>query len=302
MRLFFLILFGGFLSSCAANFFPQFGGKTAIQQTEGTTVIPQESMTALIGADTIRLKKDKGNFVPMKRGQPTDMVLIRSTQTDTIRLPSSLWNSEFHLTEQVITDFSRKYAKSKLGYAHRGSVLFHLSFPYFNLIHSAYGNESSTGVGFLGLALGVDCFYTNDLFLNLSGGGIMDFILPFPAPICYGSGVENFRSSLYATLSNNHMLHRGKLSLGYGITFSHDSWNTIDYGPTEEDREAGLPWQDATRYRNANSLGLIFRFYYYPVDNFFLGLSFRPALLRFTDKTRFKYQHTASIEFGFRIK
>lgn len=196
-------------------------------------------MTALIGADTIRLKKDKGNFVPMKRGQPTDMVLIRSTQTDTIRLPGSLWNSEVHLTEQVITDFSRKYAKYKLGYAHRGSVLFHLSFPYINLFHSTYGNESSTGAGFMGLALGMDCFYTNDLFLNLSGGGIMDFILPFPVPICYGAGVENYRSSLYATLSNNHMLHRGELSLGYSITFPHDTWNTIDYGPIEEDREAG---------------------------------------------------------------
>ena len=31
------------------------------------------------------------------------------------------------------------------------------------------GNESRSGGGFMGIALGVDCFYTNSLFLNVTG-------------------------------------------------------------------------------------------------------------------------------------
>lgn len=185
------------------------------------------------------------------------------------------------LTDRKIEKISLDVTRSNSFYTRRGTVLFHLAFPYLNLFHAAYGNQSRIGGGFMGLALGVDYFYKNSMFLNLSGGGIVDFMLPFPVPDCYGSGMVNRQSSVYGSLSNNHMLLRNRLSVGYGFSFSHDTWNTIDYGPTEEEKSEGLPWQDATCYRSSNALGVILRRYYYTRGSFFLGLSYRPTFIQF---------------------
>ena len=94
------------------------------------------------------------------------------------------------------------------------------------------------------------------------------------------------------------MLLRNRLSLGYGLCFSHDTWNTVDYGP-KDDTE---PWQDASADRRSNSLGLVFRCHYYTRGTFHVGLSYRPTFVQFANGTRYKYQHTASIELGFRIR
>lgn len=289
MRLFLLLLCVGSLSSCATGYFSRIGG---------TSIIPHESMKAVINFDTIRLQRDELNFIPMKPKQTVTLVLIRELQTDTILLTPSLRNIRFDLTDRKIEKLSRNNHLHNTFYAHRGVVNFQLGFPHANLFRSAYGKESRSGGGFMGIALGVDCFYTNNLFLNVTGGGIMNFMLPFPAMVDIGSGVEEYHESLYVTLSNNHMLLRNRLSLGYGLCFSHDIWNTVDYGPLDDSE----PWQDTSVGRRSDSLGLVFRLYYYTRGTFHVGLSYRPTFVQFVNGTRYKYQHTASIELGFRIR
>ncbi|WP_147638844.1 hypothetical protein [Alistipes sp.] len=289
MRLFLLLLCVGTLSSCATGYVARIGG---------TSIIPHESMKAVIDTDTMRLQKDELNFIPMKPGETVTLVLIRDLQTDTILLTPSSRNIRFNLTDRKIEKLSRNNHLHNTFYAHRGVVNFQLGFPHANLFRSAYGNESRSGGGFMGIALGVDCFYTNSLFLNVTGGGIMNFMLPFPAMVDFGSGVEEYHGSLYVAVSNNHMLLRNRLSLGYGLCFSHDTWNTVDYGP-KDDTE---PWQDASADRRSNSLGLVFRCHYYTRGTFHVGLSYRPTFVQFANGTRYKYQHTASIELGFRIR
>ncbi len=82
MRVFLLLLCAAFLSSCALNYVPQVGG---------TTFITDEPMTAVVGPDTLRMERDELNFIPLKRGEDTEMILIRNLKTDTIvlRTPST---------------------------------------------------------------------------------------------------------------------------------------------------------------------------------------------------------------------
>lgn len=194
----------------------------------------------------------------------------------------------------------------------KGAVNLRLSTPYINGFNFSYGNERKPQAGFFGISLGFDVFLKDRMFLNLSGSGIMDFLLPFPAPIYY-IGVSNHMNSVYGTLSNNHLLFRNRLSLGYGITFGRNNWNTHDHSrppnPPYEDPEEATEEdpaeviEPASIYRHSNAFGFVFPVYYYVTRSFYVGVVYRPMFLQFAGgTTRFVYQHTLSLDLGWRIR
>ena len=176
--------------------------------------------------------------------------------------------STLRLTDRYI-DRHRKgvdpYADYR--YADKGSWILHISLPYANAFYSAYGKESQWGAGFLGLSLGLSYHTSDKTFVNLSAAGILDSEIPIPAAIDYESPqVKDHRYSILANLSNNHLLLQKRLSLGYGLSYGYDTWNTIHHGIAQEGEK-----QENIR-RTSHSLGFVFPVYYYTRRSFYLGI------------------------------
>jgi hypothetical protein len=107
--------------------------------------------------------------------------------------------------------------------------------------------------------------------------------------------------SIYGSASNHHLFARKRFSAGYGISFGHDMWNTINHGRWDDD----APEEDVMREsvgRTSNSLGLVVPLRYYTKRSFHMGVVYRPMFVQFTDRARFRYQHTVSFELGWRIR
>ena len=191
----------------------------------------------------------------------------------------------------------RQTSQRRRRYADKGSWNLHISLPYANAFYSAYGKESQWGAGFLGLSLGLSYHTSDKTFVNLSAAGILDFALPFPVAIDYESPqVKDHRYSILANLSNNHLLLQKRLSLGYGLSYGYDTWNTIHHGIAQEGEK------QENIYRTSHSLGFVFPVYYYTRRSFYLGMVYRPMLVQFAHGAHFKYQHTISFDFGWRIR
>jgi len=104
------------------------------------------------------------------------------------------------------------------------------------------------------------------------------------------------RYSILTNLSNNHLLLQKRLSLGYGLSYGYDTWNTIHHGIAQEGEK------QENIHRTSHSLGFVFPVYYYTRRSFYLGMVYRPMLVQFAHGTHFKYQHSISFDFGWRIR
>lgn len=319
MKLFIALFSALILSSCATMFNSQYC-KTDLQT--------DEPMIALIDSTSFELKPENANVVTLTRSKnPKEIILIRDTKVDTVLMKSS-WSYAYYfnfyslgigflidgktpkkwgypsiifLTDRYISrnlKGANPYINNK--YAEKGAVNFRVSFPEVNLFYSAYENENIFNAGFMGISLGLDYFYNNNAFLSISGSAIMDFLAPVPAPVDYG-GILNHLSSTYCTFSNNHTLFKKRLSLGYGLSCGLDQWNTINHGMLPDDATEEEIEQESI-YRQSTSLGLAFSAYYYTNRSFYMGIVYRPMFVQFAGKTQFKYQCTASFDFGWRIR
>ena len=71
---------------------------------------------------------------------------------------------------------------------------------------------------------------------------------------------------------------------------------------TPNDAVVGETTSPPNVYRKSTSLGLVLPLYYYTKRSFYMGLVYRPMFVQFPKSTRFRYQHTASLDFGWRIR
>ncbi len=304
------------LSSCASLFNPEHC------RTDFRSPVPR---TVLIDSTTIRVQPGKATPVAFMRGNQTkEAVQITDTRTDTIEVRPR-WSEAYYfnfatcgvgflfdgktpkkwkypstlrLTDRYI-DRHRKGADpyADYRYADKGSWNLHISLPYANAFYSAYGKENQWGAGFLGLSLGLSYHTSDKTFVNLSAAGILDSEIPIPVAIDYESPqVKDHRYSILANLSNNHLLLQKRLSLGYGLSYGYDTWNTIHHGIAQEGEK------QENIHRTSHSLGFVFPVYYYTRRSFYLGMVYRPMLVQFAHGTHFKYQHTLSFDFGWRIR
>ena len=172
----------------------------------------------------------------------------------------------------------------------------HLSFPYvnsFTLSPNEVGRKTNTG--FWGLGLGGDYFYRDKQFLNLSAAAVTDFFLPVPAAVDL-FGFHESMSSIYTGLSNNYKI--GCFSLGYGISFSRNTWSLTDHGGMLiEENPTKVPAR-----KSLNTLGLVFPAYLYLGDNVSCGIVYRPSFYRPNAIDKIKYEHLISLDFVLKIR
>jgi hypothetical protein len=177
----------------------------------------------------------------------------------------------------------------------KGSFLLHISLPHINSFYFKPDYENvKLNTGFWGVTLGLDYFYNNKQFLNLSASAVSDFLFPIPAAIDI-SGEYELMSSTYFSLSNNHKLNR--FSVGYGISFARNTWDFkyIDrFDPPPPTREPVKKRWD--------SFGLLFSSYYQIGRRFNFGVVYRPTFIRPKTADIFKYEHLISIDFAWKIR
>ena len=284
-------------------------------------------MSAIIDSTTIELRPYQANVVAIARDTaPKEVVLVKDTVKDTIELYPHLSTAYFfnvsscglgflvdkftirrwkypsciELINQDIKVYGKK-KESPITPIKIARLNFHVSLPYVNAFYLSYGNIKRQDAGFGGLTLGLSYYLKRDkMFMNLSATGIMSYFFPFPVPMLRG-GMLDREYSIYGSLTNNHMLAKKRLSIGYGISYGRDIWNTVNSGRWHDDATEEEVKQKSI-YRHTNSLGFVLPVYYYTKHSFYFGVVYRSMFLQFTGKTRFTYQHTVSLDFGWRIR
>lgn len=172
----------------------------------------------------------------------------------------------------------------------KGNLFLHISLPYVNNFYLTPSKERKKySTGFLGISGGLDYYYKSNNFINFSTSAVMDFFLPFPAPVDYGGGEYEFFNSSYLSLSNNRKINR--LSFGYGVCFVKNVWTNRDFDDPTNDIK-----------KDYNAIGLVFPSYCQIGKAFNIGLIYRPTFYRLNVEDNFKYEHLISIDFAWKIK
>jgi len=177
----------------------------------------------------------------------------------------------------------------------KGSVVLHVSLPHINgFLLKPIGEDSTMrSLGFWGIKLGINYFHNKNQFLDLSVSAVSDFFAPFPGAIDIW-GEYDLMTSIYSSFSNNHRI--GRFSLGYGLSFSKNTWDHRYY-----DRFNAPPPLREPFKKSEYILGFIFPIYHQFGEYFFMGLIYRPTFLKVHPETQLVYEHLISFDFAWKF-
>jgi hypothetical protein len=179
----------------------------------------------------------------------------------------------------------------------RGTWRIHYSFPYINAYRFKPPQEDYRSVfGFMGVSLGVDYAYRPNRVIQLTGSGVMSFILPVPAPADF-SGEWEWASSAYLNLSHLHKVKNWEL--GYGLAYGRNRWSWIYYefgSPPPPTRPEAVKsysvWGAVVSIHSTVGSKKRGR----------IGLIYRPTFLQWLEKPTFQYEHLISLDFGINLR
>lgn len=193
-----------------------------------------------------------------------------------------------------MTNNELKYT-SYYSFYRRGSFVLHLSLPHINSFLLKPIGEDSTrkSTGFWGIKFGINYFHNKNQFLDLSVSAVSDFFAPFPGAIDIW-GEYDLMTSIYSSFSNNHKI--GRFSLGYGLSFSKNTWDHRYY-----DRFNAPPPLREPFKKSEYVLGFIFPIYRQCGEYFSLGLIYRPSILKVYPITKLDYEHLISVDFAWKF-
>jgi hypothetical protein len=177
----------------------------------------------------------------------------------------------------------------------KGSIVLHVSLPHINgFLLKPIGEDSAMkSLGFWGIKLGINYYHNKNQFLDLSVSAVSDFFAPFPGAIDIW-GEYDLMTSIYSSFSNNHRI--GRFSLGYGLSFSKNTWDHRYY-----DRfDAPPPLREPFK-KSEYILGFIFPIYHQFGEYFYMGLIYRPTFLKVHPETQLIYEHLISIDFAWKF-
>ena len=177
----------------------------------------------------------------------------------------------------------------------KGSIVLHVSLPHINGFLLKPTGEDSTmiSLGFWGIKFGVNYYHSKNQFLDLSVSAVSDFFVPFPAPIDIW-GEYNLMTSMYSSFSNNHRI--GRFSLGYGLSFSKNTWDHRYYDRFDAPPPVREPFK-----KSEYVLGFVFPIYRQFGEYFHMGLIYRPIFLKVYPETLLEYEHLISFDFAWKF-
>jgi hypothetical protein len=203
-------------------------------------------------------------------------------------IPDKLYSAQESDKKVLYRYFTKSYD------ANKGQVDLVFSLPWINNFYMQPINESiKTNSGFVGISAGIDFFYKNNRYVNLSFSAISDFFFPFPAAIDL-SGEYELMSSLCYSLTNNHIKNR--FSFGYGIVYSSNTWDFRYYDTFNPPPPSREPIKKTNHY-----MGMVVKGHFQFSKFLYTGLIYRPSILRLNETT-IKYEHSISLEMLFKIR
>ncbi|MGE0076351.1 MAG: hypothetical protein AB7S48_00675 [Bacteroidales bacterium] len=184
---------------------------------------------------------------------------------------------------------------SRFGSVNKGQINLNLSLPWVNQFVMHPQNEAyKSSIGFWGISAGLDFFYKEDKFISITASGVMDFFLPFPAAVDL-SGEFDLMSSSYYSLTDN--INFRNFTIGYGLNYSNNTWDHRYY----DSFDAPPPTREPV-VKSSKSLGFTINSYYRISKHFYLGLIYRPTVIRIKPSYALNYEHLISLDFLWKLR
>lgn len=188
---------------------------------------------------------------------------------------------------QFVNHFKKVYPNKKGNFAVTISIPTACNFEMRPL-----DEKIKKSIGF-GISIGADYYYKKNKFLTLNFAAFTDRFRF--ANAYYGEKNYEFEKlfSSNVSLTDNFIINR--LTFGYGLNFSKNSWNYEKY----EDLETFYSY---TRKSKINyNLGFAFTSYYQLFKCFYVGLNYRPTILQTYPTTSFTYNHVFGLDYQFKF-
>jgi hypothetical protein len=166
-----------------------------------------------------------------------------------------------------------------------------LSLPYVNNFHlKPAGEPVKVNTGFWGISAGVDRYYKKSRYLNVSLHAASDIFVPVPAPVRI-EGESERMTTTYVTVTDN--FRAGRFSFGYGASVARNNWRLSDtYDSTGT----------IARHQASLSLGVALTAYHQLGERLFVGLIYRPTLVKLHPRRVVAYEHLISLDLQCKIK
>jgi len=167
------------------------------------------------------------------------------------------------------------------------------SIPYGNHLFLNKGYDYGGTFGFLGVAAGVEFYFSDKHYLNMNLGTLTDFPFPFPVSYHPDNYSRSFATYGYVSIGSNYK----RLHYDLGLQFTATSYYEI------ETLEVFPVFRDTLKhYKKQNNLGFGFSANYRLTKNFNLGLNYYPSFLVLEHIPKFHYSHLLFFELLFRYE
>lgn len=179
-------------------------------------------------------------------------------------------------------------AQSMFDYG-KGDIFLKGSLPYVNSFNLDFGAFKKKNTGFIGVAGGLEFFFSQKHYLETSMGIMGDYFAPI-GPADYDEGLHEQLISAFTRATFNHT--NGVFSFGYGVNASYNIW--------AEEYEGVPPPNFVERNIDRAALGPVLTGYYH-LGPCHAGIQYHGIFLTNGGTL---YSHVISLDFGvhFRIR
>jgi len=185
--------------------------------------------------------------------------------------------------------------RSKIYPTKAGQINLVLSLPYANSFYLQPPLElTKSNTGCWGYSGGIEYYYKDNRYLNVSASVATDFFMPVIGAIDIW-GEYDMMSTSYISLTNNYKFRR--FTIGYGINYSTNTWDHRFYGSYED-----IPPLREPIRRTSESFGITLNGYHQVSKHFFVGAIYRPTFLRIKPEIALKYEHLISLDFAYKFR
>jgi hypothetical protein len=180
----------------------------------------------------------------------------------------------------------------------KGDVSLVVSIPVVNhFMFQPAGEPTKEGYGCLGVSSGLSYAFRDRRSLVIAGGFAVDIPEPLPFVFTDYAGFHESRQSTWMGLME--MRHFRRLSFGYGLCFSRNTWK-IDYidrwDTTGLPPPAGYPIE-----KSRSAAGIMAAAYFRPNRVINVGVQYRSSLLDMGTGTIGPYEHVVSLDLAFPV-
>jgi len=170
-----------------------------------------------------------------------------------------------------------------------------ISIPEGNFFYINKRYDYGSSFGFLGFSAGLEYYFTAKYSLNIDAGTMMNFIIPFPAPVDYdGSYDQTYATYIDLQLGRDF----GRFHTDVGI----QAFRSRYYEYEEVEMHPQLYYGIVRNFFQYNA-GLAFSNYLKITNGFNLGINYYPSVLTWQNGDfNFHYTHLIMFELIFKIE